>query len=68
MASVPLIGGGGNGNDGSREKHRWADSSKVYTRKYFNKGSKSSLNLNPQPPPPSSNQTLADYSMADAGD
>lgn len=65
MASGPLVGGGGNGNDGSREKHRWADSSKVYTRKSFNKGSKSSLNLNPPPPPASSNQTLASTTAGD---
>ncbi|XXG67411.1 hypothetical protein AAC387_Pa06g0769 [Persea americana] len=33
MASGPLVGGGG---DGSRDKHRWAES-KVYTRKSFHK-------------------------------
>ncbi|OVA14502.1 Bromodomain [Macleaya cordata] len=48
MASGPLVGGGG---DGSREKHRWAES-KVYTRKAHNKGPKTIL---PQP----SSQTLA---------
>ncbi|XP_068653774.1 transcription factor GTE4-like isoform X2 [Aristolochia californica] len=35
MASGPLVGGGG---DGSRDKHRWAQS-KVYTRKSHNKSS-----------------------------
>ncbi|XP_010279073.1 PREDICTED: transcription factor GTE4 [Nelumbo nucifera] len=45
---MALVGGGG---DGSREKHRWAES-KVYTRKAHNKGSK---NVPQQP----SSQTLA---------
>ncbi|XP_018676374.2 transcription factor GTE4 isoform X4 [Musa acuminata AAA Group] len=50
MASGPLVGGGA-GGDGSREKHRWAESSKVYTRKSSNKTPKPSSN--PQPPAPS---------------
>ncbi|KAA8524275.1 hypothetical protein F0562_010698 [Nyssa sinensis] len=41
MASGPIVGGNG-GNEGSREKQRWAES-KVYTRKSF-KGLKSSKN------------------------
>ncbi|KAK1324890.1 Transcription factor GTE4 [Acorus calamus] len=50
MASGPLFGGGsGGGTDGSRDKHRWAES-KVYTRKSFNKS---------RPKPSSSSATAA---------
>ncbi|KAI3892161.1 hypothetical protein MKX03_037708 [Papaver bracteatum] len=49
MASGPLVGGGEDGS--TREKHRWAAESKVYTRKFHHKGVKTTV-----PPPP--HQTL----------
>lgn len=45
MASGTVVGGNGGGEDGSREKQRWADS-KVYTRKSF-KGLKNNTDNNP---------------------
>ncbi|OVA10276.1 Bromodomain [Macleaya cordata] len=54
MASKPSSGGGG-GGDGSRDKHKWAES-KVYTRKSHTTTKVSSKNLRQQPPP--SSQTL----------
>ncbi|XP_038986245.1 transcription factor GTE4-like isoform X2 [Phoenix dactylifera] len=61
MASGPLVGGGA-GGDGSREKQRWAESNKVYTRKTHNKNPKPASN--PQPPP-SSDQTPTAATAAD---
>ncbi|MCL7042405.1 hypothetical protein MKW94_022928 [Papaver nudicaule] len=51
MASGPLVGGGEDGS--TREKHRWAAESKVYTRKFHHKGVKTTV-----PPPQPSSQTL----------
>ncbi|WOK97187.1 hypothetical protein Cni_G05895 [Canna indica] len=51
MASGPLVGAGAEG-EGSRDKHQWAESGKVYTRKSFNKTPRSSSIT--QPPTASS--------------
>ncbi|XP_020097426.1 transcription factor GTE4-like [Ananas comosus] len=56
MASGPLVGAGGAGGDGSRERHRWAES-KVYTRKSHNKASTKPSSAATSQPPPSSSQT-----------
>ncbi|KAI3939562.1 hypothetical protein MKX01_038517 [Papaver californicum] len=53
MASGPLVGGGEDGS--TREKHRWAAESKVYTRKFHHKGVKTTV---PPPPPQPCSQTL----------
>ncbi|XP_073116532.1 transcription factor GTE4-like isoform X2 [Elaeis guineensis] len=61
MASGPLVGGG-TGGDGSREKQRWTESNKVYTRKSHNKNPKPASNPHP---PPSSDQTPTAATAAD---